>query len=217
MSTATPTTTAGFDHPEEQRFVLRAVDWPAYQQISAALTGRHVRLTYDGHNLEFMTISPLHANCSRLIGRFVVVLTEETNLPLRSFGDMTCDREDVRKGLEADECFYIANEPLIREKEQLDLSVDPPPDLAVEVEITQSANDRMDIYALLGVPEVWRFDGQHLTVSQRQEEGTYALASHSKYFGPIPIAELAAFVQRRTEVDENSLIREFREWVRSIA
>lgn len=199
--------------PIEQRFVLPAVDWATYQKISDALAGRHVRLTYDGDNLEFMTISPIHARYSRLICRMIVVLTEEMGLPIASFGDMTCDRQDVRKGLEPDECFYLGNEPRIRDRETIDLSSDPPPDLAVEVEVTRSSRDRMDIYAKLRVPEVWRFDGQSLRISQLDPNGNYVATNQSLHFPNIPLSELTSFVQRRTEMDENSLLRSFRAWV----
>jgi Uma2 family endonuclease len=214
MTTVT-SSTVGREHvPLEQCFVLRAVDWPTYQKVSDALTGRHVRLTYDGENLEFMTISPEHANCSRLIARFVVVLTEELNVPLKSFGDMTCDREDAQRGLEPDECFYLEHEPLVRSKDRIDFAIDPPPDLAVEVEISRSSRNRMDIYAKLRMVEVWRYNGHALRVYQLTTAGTYAEADQSKYFPNVPIGQLASFLQRRGEVDENSLIRSFRTWVR---
>src|SRR5947209_2577101 len=74
----------------EQRFLLRGVDWKTYRAVSEALTGRHLRLTYDRGNLELMTISSTHGNCSRLIGRLIFVLAEEFGLPIHSFGDMTC-------------------------------------------------------------------------------------------------------------------------------
>lgn len=127
--------------PSEQRFVLPAVNWETYKDVSRALTGHHIRLTYDGENLEFMTISPSHGNFSRLLGRFVVVLTEEAGLPLKSFGDMTCENEVVGRGLEPDECFYITNESAVRGREKIDLTSDPPPDLAIEVEITRSSRE----------------------------------------------------------------------------
>lgn len=198
----------------EQRFVLPAVDWMTYQKISDALVGRHVRLTYDGENLEFMTISPEHGNCSRLIAQLVVVLTEEFNVPRKSFGDMTCDREDLQRGLEPDESFYLTNEPLVRGKDRIDFSVDPPPDLAVEIEISRSSRNRMDIYAKLGVPEVWRYDSRTLRVYGLTAEGEYVQADASRYFPIVAIGELAVFLGRRGESDENSLIRSFRNWVR---
>jgi Uma2 family endonuclease len=146
----------------EQRFVLRSIEWPAYRAISEALTGRHVHLAYDQGDLEFMTTSGLHANYSRLLARFTVVLAEEFHVPIRSFGDMTCNRQDLNRGLDPDECFYLRHEPLMRGKDEVDLAVDPPPDLAQEIEITRSFVSRLRICEALRIPEVWRFNGETL-------------------------------------------------------
>ena len=194
--------------PSEQRLLLPSVDWTTYRAIADALSGRHVRLSYDGDRLEFMTISPLHGRLSRLLGRLIVALTEEDGLPLLSFGDMTCEREDLNKGLEPDECFYIVNVAAVQTKEKIDLTVDPPPDLAVEVDITSSSRHRMAIYAA-----VWRFDGQTLTVQHLSETGHYEPVSHSQYFPRLPVAEIAQFIEQRSQMDENTLVRSFRTWV----
>jgi len=202
--------------PAEQRFLLRDVDWKAYRQISDALEGRHLRFTYDRGNLEFMDISSTHANCSRLLGRLVIALTEELALPIRSLGDMTCDREDLERGLEPDECFYVENESRVRGKKRINLATDPPPDLAIEVDITSSSLRRMDIYAAIGVPEVWRYDETSLIVYRRQEDGSYAESEHSQHFLDTPVSQIATFLNRRDQMDENSLVREFRTWIRDV-
>ena len=111
-----------------QCWSLGAVDWETYRKIADALTGRHVRLTYDRGRLEFMTISGKHGILSRLFNRLIGILTEELAMNVLSCGDMTCDREDAGRGLEPDECFYLENEPQVRGKDDIDLSVDPPPD-----------------------------------------------------------------------------------------
>jgi Uma2 family endonuclease len=200
--------------PSEQRFLLRAVDWRTYRAVSEALKGRHLRFTYDRGNLEFMTISRTHGNYSRLLGRLIFVLAEEFGLPIRSLGDMTCDREDLDRGVEPDECFYLVNEPRIREKEEIDLTTDPPPDLVVEIDISRSSRNRLGIYAAMGVPEVWQFDGEVLRVQQREAGEHYTVSNRSRYFPSLPVAELAGFLHRRTQMDEVSLVRAFRTWVR---
>ena len=199
--------------PAEQHLTLGAVDWEDYQAIAQALTGRHVRLTYDRGRLEFMTISGTHGNLSRLFGRLIAALTEELGLAMRSFGDMTCDNESALRGLEPDECFYLHNEPLVRGKDDIDLTVDPPPDLAIEIELSKARRNRMGIYAALEIPEVWRFNGQQLTVNQLSSDGNYSVCDRSRYFPKIPVAELVRFIEMRTQTDENSLLRSFREWV----
>lgn len=127
---------------------------------------------------------------------------------------MTCDRADLERGLEPDECFYLTNEPLVRSKDEIDLETDPPPDLAVEVDITRSSLKRLPIYAAIRVPEVWRYDGQVLTIHQLGADGKYAVAERSRYFAFVTGPDLARFLNQRTQIDENSLIRTFRDWVR---
>jgi Uma2 family endonuclease len=200
--------------PAEQRFLLRAVDWPTYRAISDALTGHHVHLAYDRGRLEFMTTSRSHGNYSRLLGRFVFVLAEEYGLPISSCGDMTCDREELDRALELDECFYLHHEPVIRGKEVIDLSVDPPPDLAVEVEITRSFINRLGICEALRMPEVWRFDGKRLRAYHLGSDGKYVESDRSLHFPFLKVQDLVAFLHKRNHVDEVSLVRLFRAWVR---
>ncbi len=198
----------------EQRLALRAIDWTTYQAISKALTGQHVRLTYDRGRLEFMTISSKDGRLSRLIAQLVAAIADEMGIPRAQFGDMTCDNEAAMRGLEPDECFYLENEPRVRGQDEIDLTVDPPPDLAVEIEISPAPRNRMEIYAALRIREVWRFDGTRLSVHQLSDSGEYTESTQSRYFPKIEVAGLLEFIERRTQTDENSLLKSFREWVR---
>jgi Uma2 family endonuclease len=197
-----------------QCLVLRNIDWATYRKISDALTGHHVRLTYDRGVLELMTKSTLHGILSRCYYRFLYVLVEEFGLPLLSCGDMTCDRVDLERGAEPDDCIYILNAPLVRGKDQIDLATDPPPDLMIEVDLSSSSRRRLAIYAKIKVPEVWLADATSVRVLQLGDDGDYAVVEQSMYFPGIPLAALASFVQRRSEVDEIVLVNEFRAWVR---
>src|SRR5262245_1901471 len=187
MATATVSIDERTHDSDGQRFLLRSIDWQTYRKISEALTGRHVRLTYDRGNLELMTIWGRHGNSSRLLGRFVLVLAEEFGLPIRSFGDMTCEREDLERGIEPDESFYLVSEPLIRDKEDIDLCSDPPPDLGLEIDISRTSRYRMRVYADLRVPEVWQYDGETVRVYQLDVNGQYLITDRSRYFPAIPI------------------------------
>lgn len=194
--------------PAEQRLLLRGLDWTRYRKISEALTGVAVQLPYDRGELELVTTSRLHEIFSRCIGLLINVLAEEFGLSLDGCGRMTCDREDLERGIEPDECFYITHEPAVRGKAQLDLSTDPPPDLGIEVDISRGSLVRMPIYAALGVPEVWavrwpNFDvlssrrepavrrGQAEHVFYRRHGGTFAAvrsptgASRRNHRGPL--------------------------------
>jgi hypothetical protein len=135
----------------ESRFVIYGLDWKGYDTLLGLLEYRGVRLTYDRGSVELMTVSQDHAQFGHLLGQVVVILTDELYLPNICVGQMTWRREILDRGLEADDCFYLANAPRVRGK-KIDLGVDPPPDLAIEVEIGRSALDRMGIYAALRAP-----------------------------------------------------------------
>jgi Uma2 family endonuclease len=201
--------------PRVQRVVLPGVDWRSYSGWIRLLDGRRdVRLNYDRGVLEIMTLSYGHESWGRLFCRLIVVLTEELGLPIASGGSTTLRRRKRRRGLESDECFWISNEPRIRGKDDLDLRVDPPPDLALEIDISRSSLDRMAIYAALGVPEIWRFDGTSLTFNVLGTDGKYASVATSPTFPGLTPADLISFLHLRTQLDENALIRQFRAWVR---
>jgi Uma2 family endonuclease len=161
-----------------------------------------------------MTISSRHGRFSGLIARLISVITEEMGIPICGCRDMTCDREDLERALEPDEGFYIENEPAIRAKEEIDLSIDPPPDLAVEVDLRRGPRSRMAIYAAIGVREVWHFDGEVLSINELGGDGQYTSVEQSPHFPFVTGADIVRFLQMRTQLDENSLVRSFREWVR---
>jgi Uma2 family endonuclease len=196
------------------RVVIYNVGWQDYRTISQVLQGQHIRLTYDRGTLELMTISGMHGNCGWLLGRFVAVLSEEHELPIKGFSDMTCSREDLSRGMEPDHCFYITNEPLVRHVQDIDLDRDPAPDLGIEIDISRASTARLSIYAALQVPEVWQYDGQTLLMYLLNDAGEYDRVEASQYFPRIPPGEIARFLALRTEMDETSLVRAFRAWVR---
>ncbi len=198
----------------ENRFRLSDIDWSSYKAIANAIGERHVRLTYDRGNLEFMTISYEHERWNELLGQFIVVLTEELDMPRQSAGSTTFDREDLARAVEPDRCYYLANAPLMRDKEQIDLTIDPPPDLALEIEISRSLLNRLGIYAAMGVPEVWRFDGDELQVLLLAEAGRYVESDRSRAFPFLLLSEVLRFLRQRSTVDETTLVRSFRQWVR---
>lgn len=199
--------------PAEQRLRLSDVPWETYVTYSDGLGPRHIRVTYDGGEMEVMTLSSRHENRKKLLGRLVEALTEEMDLDIASFGSMTCRREDLLSGLEPDDSYWIEHEPQVRGREDIDLEIDPPPDLALEIEISRSTLNRMNIYASLRVPEVWRWDGEVLRVVVLSARGTYRPSNRSKAFPFLPLLEFAQFLQR-TDLSETQLLRSFRNWVR---
>ena len=199
-----------------QRLVLYGEPWGAYVRLLHLFDERrHLRITYDRGALEIMTLSPEHEQWKRLIGRLIVALTEELGLPLAEYGSMTMKRRKKLRGLEPDECFWIQNEALVRQLKSYSLCRDPPPDLIVEVDISRSAVNRMGIYAAFNVPEVWRFRNERLEFHVLGEDGKFAVQPISRTFPGIPADEVNRFLALRGQADHNSLVRQFREWIRS--
>jgi Uma2 family endonuclease len=199
----------------DQRFVLPSVSWRAYERLLRVFADRPgVRLTYDRGLLEIMTLSHEHEKQDRLLGRFVVVLTEELGLPLQSGGSTTLRRRKRKRGLEPDECYWIAREALVRNKDKIDLRVDPAPDLALEIDITRSSLNRLAIYERLNFPEVWRLEGQTIVCYLLGSDGKYAVSTVSRAIPGLVVAELVPFLNLRGQMDENAIIRQFRAWVR---
>ena len=196
--------------------VLYNIAWSTYEAIVADNRNPGTRFTYDRGTLEIMSPSEEHERFKRLIGRMIETMTEELEIPIRSAGSTTWKSETTEQGLEPDECYYVANESRVRGRDEIELGADPPPDLAVEVEITSSWIDKIPIYAGLGVPEVWRYDGKILQVEQLQADGTYARQEQSNAFPFLPLAEVPRFLDRRNATDETSWIRSFRQWVRGL-
>lgn len=205
------------------RVILRNISWQIYQSLINDFEAEPaIRLTYDRGTLEIrMPLDP-YETYKTLIGRFIEAATEGLNLEIRSLGSRTCDRADLRRGLEPDQCYYIQYEALVRAVEQIDLDQFPPPDLAVEVDITSSSLDRFSIYADLGIPEVWRYDGQSLIIYYLQE-GQYEICDRGLALPLLKANNLSRFLamrfsqdETRSPVSENSLVKQFRQWLRTL-
>jgi Uma2 family endonuclease len=190
--------------PEEQRLRLSLIPWETYVAYSDGLGPRHIRVTYDRGEME---------NRKSRLRHLVDVLMEEMDIEVVSSGSMTCRREDLLRGLEPDESYWIEHEPQVRGREDIDLEMDPPPDLALEIEISRSTMNRMAIYAALRVPEAWRWDGETLSVHLLSARGTYRQSDRSKAFPFLPLGEFVEFLAR-TDLSEMQLVRSFRGWVR---
>jgi len=196
--------------------VLDNVDWKTYGRMLRTFAERSdVRLTYDRGRLELMAPLLAHDEDGRFLGDMVYVMTDELGLTLKRGGSVTMRRSLRRRGIEADESFWIANALRMAGRRRLDLSRDPPPDLCAEVDVSHSSLDRLSIYAALKVPEVWRLDGDVMTFYILGEDGEYRIAERSRAFPFVSPADLMPFLlQARAAGDQNPILRQFREWVR---
>jgi Uma2 family endonuclease len=199
---------------DEQHIVVSNVDWDTYLLFSDRIGERNIRCNYNGVDLELMTISPEHERAKSLLARLLEALTEEMDIDIAGFGSMTCRRQDQGQGFEPDECYWIEHEPQVRGRDDIDLRRDPPPDLLLEVEMSRSFVDRLAIAARLGVPEVWRWDGETLRIMLLGSDGQYSESDRSRVLPFLPIAEFARFLHRDTIQSDTKWLRSFRAWVR---
>ena len=193
--------------------VLTGIKWETYQRLAIDLAENpSKKLSYDQGNLEIMTPLPEHEINKGFLGRLVQTTTEVLELEILSLGSTTLSREDLQKGIEPDECYYISNEALIRDKIDFDFTIDPPPDLAIEIDITSSSLNRFTIYESLKVREIWRFNGQDVFI-YCLKDGGYKEESYSQVLPILSKSVILTFLKKRGKIGENALIREFRQWL----
>jgi Uma2 family endonuclease len=201
--------------PGGRGFVLRDVPWSDYLKMLQILGERHVHVTYSQGTMEVRMPSQRHEQAAQILGLFIPRLAEEMEIDYEPLGMTTWRRPDLEKGLESDQCYYIRNQAVVRRREELDLERDPPPDLAVEVDITSSSLNRMEIYAALRVPEVWRYDGRRLTIYLLQPNGRYRSSPTSLSFPGLRPADVERFIDQGLTTPKLQWTRELRDWVRN--
>ena len=149
-----------------------------------------------------------------MLAKLIETIILDLDIPVRSGGSMTFQRFDLEKGFEPDECWWITRESEVRCKREFDFQKDPPPDLAIEIEISRSLVDRIGIFAALGIKELWRHNGRKLRFCVLQDDGTYQEQDASHAFPFLTPADLDPYLRLDEATDETSRIRAFREWLR---
>jgi Uma2 family endonuclease len=198
-----------------EHVLLRDISWETFESLIRELESQpSKRLTYDDGLLEIWMPLPPHESFKRWLGRIVETLTEEMGCEIRSLSSTTWRRKDLKKGVEADECYYIQNEAVIRGRMDLDLTIDPPPDLAIEVDMTSLSLPRLPIYSALGVPEVWRFDGEKVQVLKLQS-GEYVEMDRSIALPLVTPEVLEEFLTQVQTMGETSWAKGVRNWMRA--
>jgi len=199
--------------PPEQIVQLSGISWQTYETLLAEIGDRQIRLTYNRGHLEIMVPSPEHELYKKVMGRFVETLAEELEVRIEPLGSTTFKRPEL-SGAEPDECFYIQNISAVKGKKRIDLTQDPPPDLVVEIDITSRSENTLQVYADLGVPEVWIYNGSRLRI-HRLENGEYVEGELSLAFPSLPILEIVRFLEQAETMDYLELVKAFRNWVKS--
>ena len=197
------------DEASETRTVLENVSWEIFVALVDEREGSVPRMTYNQGVLEMMSPKRKHENLGRLIGRMIEAYSEIKGIEILSVASVTVKRSDLKKAYEADESYYVTRIDQVLAKEELDFEVDPAPDLVVEVELTSSAIDKLELFAAMQVPEVWRHDGTSVRF-YRLKNGQYETIPTSSELPGLEAALINQFLEQRLQAGETTFIRAFR-------
>jgi len=199
----------------EKRVALDNITWKNYEQILNALgENRAARVHYYQGILEIMTPLEAHENSSENIGILIHILTEELNLNIKSLASTTLKIPEKKTGAEPDKCYYIKNEPAVRGK-TVNLNQDPPPDLVLEVDITNTDINKNQLYQDMKVPEFWRYNGKKLTIYVLNQN-EYQESENSLTFPILTKAIIYEFISQCRNNGETQAKREFRTKIREL-
>ncbi|MDJ0531855.1 MAG: Uma2 family endonuclease [Xenococcaceae cyanobacterium MO_207.B15] len=196
-----------------QQLLLQDISWQEFEEILEELgEQRSSRISYSNGVLEIMVPLPEHEKDKEIIGEMVRILLDELEIDFEPLGSTTFKNEQMTQAVEPDACFYIQNYPAVIGKDRLDLSSDPPPDLAIEIDITNRT--KLNNYLLLGVPELWRYTRKGFQINLREGD-RYIESQTSPNFPNIPIVELIERHVKQVQTEGRSkAIRAFKKWVK---
>ena len=201
--------------PPEQRVTLYNVSWETYERLLADLQDASApRLTYDRGTLEIMSPSSERERYNRTVAQIVEELVVEMNINFDNLDSTTFRREEIDRGFEPDSCFYIQNAARVRGQKRIDLAVDPPPGLVIEIDITSPSLDKFLLFAQTGVPEVWRFDGSRLSIYELAG-GEYWERDTSLAFPTVAASDITALIKESEEMERPRWVHKVRNWARA--
>jgi Uma2 family endonuclease len=205
----------------DQRIVIRGVGWHVYDCLSEAIgEGQHVHLAYDGEDLEVMTAGFPHEHYKDLLGKLVAAVSKAVGVPRKTAGETTWKRPEIKRGLQADQCYYFRRAKLAAVKaawarKSDDIADYPNPDLAVEIDLSEPKVDRPAIYAMLEIAEIWRFDGQSVVIEQLRGDGFYVPAETSRFL-PLRPEDILRWLIDEDSGDEMAWERRLDKWAKSL-
>lgn len=201
--------------PPGSAMLLQNVSWEEYERYLRAVDRKiHVRLSYDEGRLEIMSLSPEHEIIGGLFPHLIFALALECGMKFLSLRSTTMRKRPKAKGLEPDDCYYFNNLDALRHLKRMDMEVTPPPDLALEIDITHPSLSKEPIYAALGVPELWRHTGQRMHFFRLAESGYEEIERSALFPFLTPEAVQHALLQGEL-TDVTTMTEEFRVWVRA--
>ncbi|HXG64518.1 MAG TPA: Uma2 family endonuclease [Blastocatellia bacterium] len=195
-----------------QCVILRGVSWETYKRLLAEHQEKSsTHFTYDRGELEIMVLSPKHEKPNRILALLVEFWALVSDMDVENLGSTTFTRQDLARGFEPDTCFYIANAEQIRGKDEIDLTADPPPDLVIEIDITSPSLDKLPIFAAVGVPEVWRYDGREVSIL-KLDAGSYQAQAESLVLPGLTKEFIAQFILMSRTLKRRALFHLVQEW-----
>ena len=198
----------------EERLVLHGVSWETYEQLMENFAERRLpHFAYDQGVLEIVSPSPEHDEDSIALGQLVAIVAEERRIDYRPVGSTTFRRQGLGKGFEADASFSITNQRFTRDLKPIDPTVDPPPDLVIEVDVSRSSLDKLPIYAAFGVAEVWRMRRDRVSILAL-DPAAYQEVPKSAVLPPLPGDVLTRFLVKSRSRRRLEWIRDVRAWMR---
>jgi Uma2 family endonuclease len=218
MSTLTAPSPVETSARDRDRVVVRNVPWEFYARMRDDDANRHLRMSYYKGTLEFMSPRYRHEKSAARLGQLVMKLAEVLDIPCTESRSTTFRNPGEAVGKEADTSFYLAHEELIRDKDEIDLAVDPPPDLAIEVDNLNDSRGKLPIYAALRFPEVWRYDAKAgvLWFGRLEHDGTYTSLERSECLPMLTPARVLEALALCRGLPESRWGRLLQEWIRGL-
>jgi Uma2 family endonuclease len=195
---------------------LNNISWETFNHLLEEMGDqRNQLLTYYLGTLEILSPLGEHENDNRFVESLISVITDELNLNLKKFGSLTLKLDLIKQAVEPDSCYYLKKEPLVRNKQNIDLTIDPPPDLVLEIDITSGSLNKLPIYANLKIPEVWRFNGKKVRVFLLEEDkNEYQENNQSLNFPWLDLTMIPQLIKQNLEIGETATLKQFRQWIK---
>jgi Uma2 family endonuclease len=200
--------------PADSVLIQHRVGWHDYEELLDAVgEASSLRISYDEGTLQVMSPSSKHEYVAKLIERLVDRISIRQRIKVLFYGSATLKKQSEQKGAEPDACFYVQTADAVGKKDQIDFNTDPPPDVVLEIDIHHESIPKFPIYAAFGVPELWRYDGETLTIYHLRD-GQYILADASQALPILTGTVLTGFLARSPKEDQYNILLAFEEWLK---
>lgn len=216
MSTYTANYLEAIEHlPEGAMLRLERISWEEYEQLLEEMSARPgLRVSYDKGRVEIMSPTTEHEEYKDFILRLVSNLAEEMNVILETRGAATYRQKKFQKGAEPDCSFYVQNASAVIGNRRIDLNIDPPPDVVVEIDITNESLSKFPIYSAFGVPEIWRYDGKRVEIYHLVNQ-SYIEKAESLAFPSLTANALTDRIEQSKTEGQSAALSTFRQWIRA--